>query len=116
MQKFQNLFKDSEFSNEHVIFECISIVKYEDALLGKCGIFLTDNYILIINNEISKIIYYHDIHNLDKKDQVISRKLIISMPIENNKFKLDFTFDKDRQLFLKHLHTLLSKIKSEIDF
>ncbi len=115
MEKFQKIFNNSEFCNENFTFKCTSVIKYDNAFLGKCGIFFTNNYILILNEDITKIIYYYNIQKIDKKDQVISRKLVLDIPVDYTKLELDFKFDKDRQLFLKNLHMILGSKKSEFE-
>lgn len=114
MKKFENLFNDSDYSNEILFFKTSSLIYFNKDYLGECGIFLTKDYILILNKKISRTINYTNIFDFEIKNTLFGRKVILNIPIDNLTVEMDFNFDKDRQIFLSKLQELMENKKTEI--
>jgi hypothetical protein len=114
MKKFENLFNESDYSQEILYFKTSSLIYFNKDYLGECGIFLTKDYILFLNKKISHTINYTTIFDFKTKNTLFRRKVILNIPIDSITIEIDFNFDKDRQKFLSKLQELMKNKETEI--
>ncbi|WP_239775228.1 hypothetical protein [Mammaliicoccus sp. N-M50] len=114
MKKFENLFHESDYSHETLFFNTSSLISFNKDYFGECGIFLTKDYILILNKKISRTINYAGIFDFETKNTLFGRKVIFNIPIDNLTVEMDFNFDKDRKQFLSKLQELMENKENEI--
>lgn len=114
MKKFENILNDSEFSSEVIFFKTTSLITFGEKYLGECGIFLTKDYIIILNRKFSKTVNYAKIYDYETKNTIFGRKVFLNIPIEDMTIEMDFTFDKERQEFVSKLQKEMENKKIEI--